>query len=57
MNVIADLIRWIITYAVENGFWHFIATVIIVCAICRITTLFKVNVSCPTRTKKKDDDE
>lgn len=56
MSAIADLIRWIITYAVTGGFWHFVAVYLIVLAVARVTTLVKVDGSKTTVEKKSGDD-
>lgn len=50
MEHLAALVRWIITYSLSGGFWHFAGVYLIVCAITRIFRLVKVNVS---RTERK----
>ena len=48
----AALIRWIITYAVSGGFWHFMATWIIVGALIKALWLVRVDVKLTRKTKK-----
>lgn len=53
MVELTTFLRWLIEYAISNGFWHFVAVVWIVGTITKITTLVKV-----TRTlnlNKKED--
>jgi hypothetical protein len=51
MAPICDLIRWIITYAVEGGFWHFVAVYGITVAIARIFNLVRVNLTTKRKSK------
>lgn len=55
MTALSDLVRWIITYSVSNGFWHFLAVVIIVRSIARIAAFVRVDVKAGNRSTKTEE--
>lgn len=54
MDQLASLIRWIFVYAVNGGFWHFVACYLILRAITRIFSFVRVNA---TRTVEKKEEK
>lgn len=52
MTELASLVRWIIVYAVNGGFWHFLAVYLIVVAIARIFRFVRVDVKVDRKTEK-----
>jgi hypothetical protein len=57
MSEIAELVRWLVVYAVSGGFLHFVAVFLIVRAITGITTLARVSVTTRAQKKEKKTDE
>lgn len=50
MQALTDFLRWLVTYAVSGGFWHFVAVLLVIKAIARITTLVSLEF---TRNEEK----
>ena len=52
MTEFANLIRWIVTYAVSDGFWHFMAVWIIAGCLVKALWFVRVNVTIKRKAKK-----
>jgi hypothetical protein len=54
MSDACNLIRWIITYAVSGGFWHFVAVYLICAVLVRTLGLVRVNIERKTASDNKE---
>lgn len=52
MAEIASLVRWIITYSVSGGLWHFIACYLVLVVLVRVFAFVRVT---DTRPKLQHD--
>ncbi len=53
MADIAALVKWLVVYALDEGFWHFVAVFLLIRAITGITTLFRVSITNKAPPKEK----
>jgi hypothetical protein len=54
-TVITEFLKWVLTEGVSHGFWHFLAWLLIVGALCKLPRLVVVDLKPERKSDKKAD--